>query len=136
MLNPSTADGNVDDPTVRRCISYAKRFGCDSLEIINLFSFRATNPADLLKHDEADLCGPDHWHWVEAAISKAYLIICGWGANAERYSDQVALTDQALRQNRTRPSFVCHLGFTKKSHPKHPLYLRADAKLIQYPWEK
>ena len=47
MLNPSTADADIDDPTIRRCINFAKREGCGSLMVVNLFAYRATSPADM-----------------------------------------------------------------------------------------
>ena len=53
MLNPSTADAEQDDPTIRRCIGFAQAWGCGALEVRNLFPFRATNPADMLKAAKA-----------------------------------------------------------------------------------
>jgi len=44
MLNPSTADEYEDDATIRKCISYAKSWGCGSVRVMNLFAIRATNP--------------------------------------------------------------------------------------------
>lgn len=34
-LNPSTADESQDDPTIRRCLSFARREGCGSLVMVN-----------------------------------------------------------------------------------------------------
>lgn len=52
MLNPSTADGEADDATIRRCIYFAGREGCKNLWVVNLFAFRATDPRELLKVDD------------------------------------------------------------------------------------
>ena len=46
MLNPSTADERDDDPTIRKCIGFAKRWGCGGIKVVNLYAFRATNPRD------------------------------------------------------------------------------------------
>ena len=44
MLNPSTADAQQDDPTIRRCMDFAKRWGFGGIEACNLFDWRATDP--------------------------------------------------------------------------------------------
>src|SRR5262245_35048856 len=49
-LNPSTADEHTDDPTVRRCIGYAKRWGYAGLRMLNVFPYRATDPRELVGH--------------------------------------------------------------------------------------
>ena len=48
-LNPSTADETVDDPTIRRCINFAKEWGYGQLVMTNLFAFRATKPAEMMR---------------------------------------------------------------------------------------
>jgi hypothetical protein len=62
MLNPSTADAEVDDPTIRRCMSFAKREGYDGIEVLNLYGLRATKPKHLLDHPDPE--GPQNLrHW-------------------------------------------------------------------------
>lgn len=65
MLNPSTADADQDDPTIRRCVGFAKALGCGALEVVNLYAYRATNPRDLLRQDER--VGPENDYWLREA---------------------------------------------------------------------
>ena len=112
-LNPSTADETNDDPTIRRCISFAKSWGYDGLCMTNLFAFRATNPEDMLA--AADPIGTENdRHLVELA-GKASLVIAAWGT----------LGVHMGRNDKVR-SMIDGLNFlrlTKDGHPGHPLYL-------------
>jgi hypothetical protein len=125
MLNPSTADGEVDDPTIRRCVGFAKSWGYSSLSVVNLFAYRATDPKDLFK--AADVHGPRNQEVIYDTSRRARIIICAWGAHGA-WGEQ----DETVRgwlHNRE----LYALGFTKHGHPKHPLYLPADAKPIPMP---
>ncbi|MEC9374624.1 MAG: DUF1643 domain-containing protein, partial [Planctomycetota bacterium] len=77
MLNPSTADAERDDPTIRRCIGFARGWGCATLDVVNLFAFRATRPADLRAAE--DPVGPCNQRHVRAAIRRADMVIFAWG---------------------------------------------------------
>lgn len=128
MLNPSTADADVDDPTIRRCISFAQRCGCGGIEVINLFSYRATDPGrlrDVLRDPRGDLYGPGHrgaWRRVLLA-SNVLHVVAAWGAHE-------AATWSADRST-LPPGTVC-LGTTKSGAPRHPLYVKGDAPFE--PW--
>lgn len=126
MLNPSTADGEQDDPTIRRCIGFAKAWGFGELVVCNLFAFRATRPADLRK--AADAIGPDNdvalAHWTQ----RARLVVCAWGVHGEHLGRDAAVL-AALRAR----SDVHALGFTSAGHPRHPLYMPADARPVAWP---
>src|SRR5437870_4841901 len=82
MLNPSTADAEQDDPTIRKCVGFAKRMGYDGIEVVNLYAYRATKPADLKKAGYPR--GPENDRHIEAALveSHANSVICAWGVNA------------------------------------------------------
>jgi hypothetical protein len=132
-LNPSTADEHRDDPTIRRCIAFAKRERCDGLVMLNLFAYRATDPNDLYARHVAgqDVIGnPEH----DAAIHRhgwgdEVVVVAAWGSGVERrpeYRERAAAVAHSL------PYMVC-FGLTQDRHPRHPLYVRGDTPLVYYP---
>jgi hypothetical protein len=124
MLNPSTADATKDDPTIRRCISFAEREGCTDLTVVNLFALRATDPRELPKH--ADPVGPLNDRRIREAIEaheKFGIIVAAWGAN------KFAQERGTLVKFLWSPNLLC-LGKNKDGSPKHPLYVKNDAPLI------
>ena len=135
MLNPSTADGEDDDPTIRRCVAYAKAWGYDRLEVVNLFAYRATKPADLLAlshHDEP--WGPNNKEHVTAAVARAGIVVCAWGANGSHMAQGETvlgwILEAAELDGREIP--VCALKLTLFGHPAHPLYLRRNEKPVPF----
>src|SRR4051794_16373452 len=80
MLNPSTADAEVDDPTLTRCLSFTRAAGWGRLLVVNLFALRSTDPAQLAQH--ADPVGPRNLDHVREALQEANLIVAAWGAHA------------------------------------------------------
>lgn len=74
MLNPSTADASVDDPTIRRCMGFAKRLDSNGLTVANLYAYRATKPAELWKCN--DPVGPQNNHWLNKLVKGHSNIIC------------------------------------------------------------
>ena len=113
-LNPSTADEVQDDPTIRRCIAFAKAWGYSGLCMTNLFAFRATDPRDM--KIAADPVGPDNDAHLLALSADAGVIVAAWGVHGS-YKGRASAVCKLL------PSLHC-LGLTKEGHPKHPLYLR------------
>ena len=137
MLNPSTADETRDDPTIRRCISFAKREGCDGLIVVNLYALRTTRPAHLFEHP--DPVGRNLAHECpgfdsnDDAISGAMAmergpVIAAWGGNAERgrVGEVEGIALELGRQ-------LWCLGTTKDGSPRHPLYVRNDQPLMPWP---
>jgi len=128
MLNPSTADAVMNDPTIRRCIGFSMRWGCGALRVVNLYAYRATDPRTLWA--TPDPVGPDNDLHLYEAASKASTegapLVAAWGANAKPVR-----VGQALRI----PGFdqLSALGVTKAGQPRHPLYLRGDAHLTSWP---
>ncbi len=132
MFNPSTADGLQDDPTIRRCISFAERLDCSSLEVVNLFALRATNPKEVWtwRKGNFDPVGPaNNFHICEAAKTGLYTI-AAWGRwPSAIVKNRVKNVKQML--NALDISLHC-LGTTKDGSPRHPLYLKQDTPLIEY----
>ena len=129
MQNPSTADATDDDPTIRRCVGFAKREGFGGISVRNVFALRATDENELLAHP--DPFGPQNAEHLMAARQVALMtrLVVAWG---ERFGGR------KLDHHYTRAAAMlvtlkpyC-LGVNKSGEPKHPLYLRNDAPLV--PW--
>ncbi|MCE9567431.1 MAG: DUF1643 domain-containing protein [Planctomycetes bacterium] len=133
MLNPSTADAMQDDPTIRRCIGFAQRWGCGRLAVLNLFAFRATDPADLKRAEEP--VGPDNRAWFDQTLLgdlSTGPVVCGWGVHGEHRDQDLAVLEW-LKAFGTEP---LALGLTKDGHPRHPLYVPYAAVLVPFTGRK
>jgi hypothetical protein len=117
-LNPSTADEREDDPTVRRCVGFARKWNFGGLILVNLFAYRSTDPASLLQAD--DPVGPENDEHILASARAAERVVLAWGAKGSLFDrDQHVLS--------LLPGAHC-LGFTKEGYPKHPLYLAGNTR--------
>ncbi|SFI15082.1 DUF1643 domain-containing protein [Albimonas pacifica] len=128
MLNPSTADAKQDDPTIRRCIGFAKREGCGGLVVANLFAYRATSPKDMKA--ASDPVGPkndEHLRWCADLATGP--VIAGWGTHGS-FMGRAAVVRRMLSGR------ISHLGLTAAGEPRHPLYLKGDAILRALAAEK
>ena len=129
MLNPSTADANEDDPTIRRCIGFAQSWGCGGLCVVNLYALISTFPRELWKVDSAQRVGPDNDAHLRLAASGAASVgsplVAAWGASAK--PSRVAWVREFPGMGR-----LSHLGLNRGGQPKHPLYLRADTALTTW----
>lgn len=121
-LNPSTADEVEDDPTIRRCIGFARAWGYAQLKMLNLFAFRSTDPAGLL--DAEDPVGPENDCVIAKVIGGSELVVCAWGAFPAdgRVAAVLPLVGSAK----------C-FGLTKNGSPRHPLYVASATPLVPYP---
>lgn len=135
MLNPSTADGEVDDPTIRRCVAFANSWGYDRLDVVNLFAYRTSSPAELRALNFTDdPVGPDNVNTVRALIeergdffgSGVDKVVCAWGAHGGHMQQDEEMLGWLM------PAATLCLGVTGAGYPKHPLYLRADTQLHPY----
>jgi hypothetical protein len=124
-LNPSTADEVTNDPTVRRCISYATRWDFERMVMLNVFAYRSTDPRKLktLPLDEA--VGPENDRHLLRHALLSDLVVCAWGAHAALGSRGEVVR---AKLDARVPLYV--LGLTKDGHPKHPLYLRSDLQPV------
>ncbi len=131
LLNPSTADAELDDPTLRRCIGFAKREGCGASRTVNLFAWRATAPRDLSGAEAAgeNVIGPRNGAAIRDALRQCDgPAIVGWGAHRMAEPQAVVLARLATEEGRV----LSCLGVTKAGQPRHPLYIRGDAGLIEW----
>lgn len=122
MLNPSKADSMIDDPTIRRCIGFAKSWGCGGLVVTNLFAFRATDPKRL--RSAGDPVGSTNDDFILSRARYADLVVCAWGTHGTLFDrDKVVLS--MLRAACVSPLLIGKP--TKGGHPPHPLYLPGSA---------
>jgi hypothetical protein len=132
MLNPSTADAEVDDPTIRRCMGFARREGYGGIRVLNLYALRATDPRQLREY-AGDPVGPNNdIHLLNFAINAAVdgdPIVAAWGTNASPV--RVAEVLQILHA--VADLRILSLGTTIHGHPRHPLYVPADHPFTPWP---
>ncbi len=126
MLNPSTADGDVDDPTVRKCIGFARQWGFGSIDVVNAYSYRTRSPKELRASGY-----PNGTH-ADAAIRgvlRRYTdrVVYAWGTKA--LGDRVAQVDALVRAEGFEP---WTLGLTQGGHPQHPLYVPYETELTRF----
>jgi len=126
-LNPSTADEQKDDPTIRRCIGFAKYWGCGSLTMLNLFAIRSTDPT-LLYRPEIEPIGRENDRFIIDRCLLAHYVVCAWGHHGVRGGRSKYV--QRMINEAGITSF--HLGLTASGEPKHPLYLRKELQPIPF----
>ncbi len=125
-LNPSTADSNEDDPTIRRCKRFARDWGYGGIVMLNLFSSRHTDPKELKTCSEPNISVSDYYlfDWVK----EASLVVAAWGVHGSfRERDS-----QVKRHLKYLAEQVYCLGKTKDGLPRHPLYVPASKQLEPY----
>jgi hypothetical protein len=118
MLNPSTADENFNDPTIRRCLSFAERGKYSQLTVVNLFALRATDPKELKTHSDPIGQFNDEAIWDMVRKHRKENIIAAWGAN--KFAQE-----RAIEVKKKFGPFQC-LGVNRDGSPKHPLYIKSD----------
>lgn len=129
MLNPSTADEHRNDPTVRRAIGYALDRGFGSIEVVNIFALRSTDPAGLKRELDAggDPIGPRNNNAIRRGMDRSQVLVAAWGSHGQlldRHRTVSAIIS-------THPRCVA-LGLTASGLPRHPLYLRGDAPFVRF----
>lgn len=118
-LNPSTADESQADPTVRRCIRFAKDWGYDGLIMANLFAWRDTDPRGMKAAE--DPVGPENDEWLMRLAAEAGIVVAAWGTHGW-YRSRNAQVRGMLG------SRLHYLRLTANGFPSHPLYLPADLR--------
>src|SRR5580692_943110 len=124
MLNPSTADGTVDDPTIRRCVTFARRWGYGRLEVCNLFAYRATDPRELCR--VVNPVGPLNDATIARAAKRADKVVVAWGVRG------VLMHRAGVVLRVLDSKAVCCLGTTRDGSPRHPLYVRGDSPPVPF----
>jgi hypothetical protein len=126
MLNPSTADAEINDPTIERCMRRAALLGFGQLEVVNLFALRATDPSELHRH--SDPIGPENDEILIESAKVCNLVICAWGVHgalggrAQRVAIKLAECGIKLHA----------LKVSKQGYPCHPLYLPYSLQPVRF----
>lgn len=135
MLNASTANGEEDDPTIRRCIGFARQWGCGALDAVNLYALVSPDPKVLLTHP--DPVGPLNDWTIGRVVAdpRCAIIVVAWGAfpaarKRERAVLELLRSSQQILCRQDLP--VECLGHTKAGAPRHPLYLRRDVERVPF----
>lgn len=123
-LNPSTADEWCNDPTVTRCINFARHWGYDGMVMLNAFAFRATDPRQM--KDCLEPIGKYNDTKIQHVVFSAGLVVCCWG----NHGTHLGRSTEVRQRLRDVATPVTHLGLTRIGEPKHPLYLRSDTEAI------
>lgn len=128
MLNPSTADEYLTDPTIRKCIGFSKRFGFKSMAVVNLFAYRAVDPKTL-RRKYIDPIGPENDTVILKVLSKAKQtkckIVCAWGNNGDLFNRNNEIYKLLIDSKVTPYCF----GVTKPGEPRHPVRLGYNTPL-------
>jgi len=122
-LNPSTADDQHDDPTIRRCIRFAQNWGYGGIYVANLFSFRATRPTTLKANSNP--IGSETEDWIHRLSQETLYTIACWGNHGSFLQRNQVITQMIA-------NLYC-LRITKQGQPAHPLYLPNNLTPIPYP---
>lgn len=129
-LNPSTATELVDDPTIRRCIGFAKLMHCGRLVMTNIFAYRATDPKALLQmHRFAQ--GVENDRYLLEQAQQAQIVVAAWGVHGSFRGRGQEVLEMLVRNGVT----VHCLGLTQEGYPRHPLYLAKNTPLEVWKYE-
>ena len=128
-LNPSTATETHDDPTLRRCVNYARAWGAGGLVMLNLFAYRATDPREMKHHDAP--VGDKNDQAIKQTCNKAFAVVAAWGNHGPHLGRSEAVL------NMLQGVHLFCLGTTKENQPVHPLYqpLNLKPKTFRGWWE-
>ncbi len=128
MLNPSQADETVNDPTIRRCVGFARSWGYGAVEVVNLFAYRTPHPKHL--RQVGDPIGQDNDRTLIEFAQRVDRIILAWGNWGTLHSrDQQAIALFSVAD------LYC-FGVTKQGQPMHPLYLPSDRQVQRFGGEE
>ena len=132
-LNPSTADAEGDDPTIRRCMGFTRAWGYRRMVVVNLFALRATKPADLFAHPAP--IGPENGAALAQVVRDSRRLVACWGVCWKNASQRALVNDRVsalLACVRAEHRRIYAIETTREGHPRHPLYLRRDRVLSRW----
>lgn len=134
LFNPSTATERENDPIIRRCIGFAKRWGFGRLIILNLYAVRSKNPKAVGRMGES-ATGPLNNYWIQESIKEAREIVCAWGCaqHAPNINRRIKEVMKLVTDYNPDMPVTC-LGLRKDGHPRHPLMLPYEMQRVEFSW--
>lgn len=124
MLNPSTADDKIDDPTIKKIMGIANLQGYGALLVANLFALRSPQPKAL--YHAQDPIGPSNDYWINQVVRWSNIVVCAWG-NHGSFKNRGSYVKGIVPSPKR---FV--FGFNKNGEPTHPLFLSPTTKLLRW----
>jgi hypothetical protein len=121
MLNPSTADSTTDDPTIRKCMGFARHNNCGGIEVYNLFAYRCSKPQSLAVLSHNERIGPENDDYLCAINRYSGKLIYAWGNSMERYPWFKERVEEIRNLFSFRPAWCVKQSEGKQ--PWHPLYV-------------
>lgn len=134
MLNPSTADGEEDDATIRKCVKFAKRWKYERLEVVNLFAYRSKSPEYMKAMVPRAGDHPQNLNYIINTAQRAGVVVCAWGEHGRFLTQDYRIMANLKANVPDRPDLFKALAFNKSGTPKHPLYCRDDSALLDMRW--
>lgn len=131
-VNPSTADGRVDDATIRKMLGFAARWGFSEILVGNVFTYRATDVRELRHVPEGLLNGPEAMHYLKRIVGMADLLVPCWGSTNKLPKSLRSMPWATLDVLQMAEAPAAHLGLTTSGAPNHPLMLGYDTPLQQF----
>jgi hypothetical protein len=132
LFNPSKATLTTDDPTIRKCIGFSRRWGFGRLVILNLYAVRSTDPRAVTRMGNGAI-GPMNDFWILNSLKESGRLICAWGCaqHAPEIDSRIARIMESIREKLPELPMWC-LGYRKDGHPRHPLMVAYETKLVQF----
>lgn len=127
MLNPSTADETVLDPTIRRCVRFSRAWGYDGLEVVNVYAYRSSDPKKMFRSESDGVPITNLRNRLAAlsAMKASHIVVVAWGGGMKNPADVEHIFSMAEALGRP----VYCLGTTATGQPNHPLYKKSTTRL-------
>lgn len=129
-VNPSTADAEVDDQTIKKMKGFATKWCCDHFTVVNLFAYRSTDVNELAKIEDPE--GPLNGFYVQQALDQAKVIVPCWGSRHKLPKVLWPHVSSFMFDLRMSEKVIRCFGKTKSGDPKHPLILGYQTKLEKF----
>lgn len=139
MLNPSTANHDKDDPTIRRCLSFAHQLRCDRIYIANIFAYRTPYPKELRAASSGDVIGEENADWIKTLVDVTWrrednrgYVIAAWGPGGRFMEQDKTVLGWIDTEVARRGETVHCLGHSQDGSPRHPLMMPKEVNLKVY----